>query len=150
MKRRLFWKSVFRRPLAAVLILLLLGAAALGMGEKFTEYGAVSAQVDTLNDYYRPIGTLISSNWDVRAGMDLVASSPYVDFLDTRRYVSGVLDGIYNADIDGNSSDYAGKVTPSGVKISEILSWATLLDKTYEEHQKHVLEYQQYWPSSAG
>ena len=130
MKKTLFWKSVFRRPLAAVLILLLLGAAALGMGEKFTEYGAVSAQVDTLNDYYRPIGTLISSNWDVRAGMDLVASSPYVDFLDTRRYASGVLDGIYNADIDGSSSDHEGSAASFGVNTSEILSWVTLLDKT--------------------
>lgn len=139
MKRRLFWKSVFRRPLAAVLILLLLGAAALGMGEKFTEYGAVSAQVDTLNDYYRPIGTLISSNWDVRAGMDLVASSPYVDFLDTRRYASGVLDGIYNADIDGSSSDHEGSAASFGVNTSEILSWVTLLDKTYEEQEGSYL-----------
>lgn len=139
MKRRLFWKSVFRRPLAAVLILLLLGAAALGMGEKFTEYGAVSAQVDTLNDYYRPIGTLVSSNWDVRAGMDLVASSPYVDFLDTRRYASGVLDGIYNADIDGSSSDHEGSAASFGVNTSEILSWVTLLDKTYEEQEGSYL-----------
>lgn len=139
MKKTLFWKSVFRRPLAAVLILLLLGAAALGMGEKFTEYGAVSAQVDTLNDYYRPIGTLISSNWDVRAGMDLVASSPYVDFLDTRRYASGVLDGIYNADIDGSSSDHEGSAASFGVNTSEILSWVTLLDKTYEEQEGSYL-----------
>lgn len=36
MKRKLFWRSALRRPLAAVLILLLLGAAALGVGEKFT------------------------------------------------------------------------------------------------------------------
>ena len=28
--------------------------------------------------------------------------------------------------------------------------YALVFDKTYEEHQKHVLEYQQYWPSSAG
>lgn len=139
MKKTLFWKSVFRRPLAAVLILLLLGAAALGMGEKFTEYGAVSAQVDTLNDYYRPIGTLVSSNWDVRAGMDLVASSPYVDFLDTRRYASGVLDGIYNADIDGSSSDHEGSAASFGVNTSEILSWVTLLDKTYEEQEGSYL-----------
>ena len=94
MKRKLFWKSVLRRPVAAILIALLLGAAALGVGEKFTEYSAVSSQVDALNDYYRPIGQLVSTDGDVGAGADLISSSAYVDFSDTRRYVAGVLDGL--------------------------------------------------------
>lgn len=81
MKRKLFWRSVLRRPLAAVLIVLLLGAAALGVGEKFTEYSAVSSQVDALNDYYRPIGQLVSTDGDVGAGAELISSSAYVDFL---------------------------------------------------------------------
>ena len=125
MKRKLFWRSVLRRPLAAVLILLLLGAAALGVGEKFTEYSAVSSQVDALNDYYRPIGQLVSTDGDVGAGAELISSSAYVDFSDTRRYVAGVLDGLYNADIDGNSSDREG----IGVNVSEILAYAELLSK---------------------
>ena len=127
MKRKLFWRSVLRRPLAAVLILLLLGAAALGVGEKFTEYSAVSSQVDALNDYYRPIGQLVSTDGDVGAGAELISSSAYVDFSDTRRYVTGVLDGLYNADIDGNSSGYDG--SPTGVNVSEILAYAELLSK---------------------
>lgn len=125
MKRKLFWRSALRRPLAAVLILLLLGAAALGVGEKFTEYSAVSSQVDALNDYYRPIGQLVSTDGDVGAGAELISSSAYVDFSDTRRYVAGVLDGLYNADIDGNSSDREG----IGVNVSEILAYAELLSK---------------------
>ena len=125
MKRKLFWRSVLRRPLAAVLIVLLLGAAALGVGEKFTEYSAVSSQVDALNDYYRPIGQLVSTDGDVGAGAELISSSAYVDFSDTRRYVTGVLDGLYNADIDGNSSDREG----IGVNVSEILAYAELLSK---------------------
>ena len=127
MKRKLFWRSALRRPLAAVLILLLLGAAALGVGEKFTEYSAVSSQVDALNDYYRPIGQLVSTDGDVGAGAELISSSAYVDFSDTRRYVAGVLDGLYNADIDGNSSGYDG--SPTGVNVSEILAYAELLSK---------------------
>ena len=127
MKRKLFWRSVLRRPLAAVLIVLLLGAAALGVGEKFTEYSAVSSQVDALNDYYRPIGQLVSTDGDVGAGAELISSSAYVDFSDTRRYVTGVLDGLYNADIDGNSSGYDG--SPTGVNVSEILAYAELLSK---------------------
>lgn len=125
MKRKLFWRSALRRPLAAVLILLLLGAAALGVGEKFTEYSAVSSQVAVLNDYYRPIGQLVSTDGDVGAGAELISSSAYVDFSDTRRYVAGVLDGLYNADIDGNSSDREG----IGVNVSEILAYAELLSK---------------------
>ena len=127
MKRKLFWRSVLRRPLAAVLIVLLLGAAALGVGEKFTEYSAVSSQVDALNDYYRPIGQLVSTDGDVGAGAELISSSAYVDLSDTRRYVTGVLDGLYNADIDGNSSGYDG--SPTGVNVSEILAYAELLSK---------------------
>ena len=127
MKRKLFWRSVLRRPLAAVLIVLLLGAAALGVGEKFTEYSAVSSQVDALNDYYRPIGQLVSTDGDVGAGAELISSSAYVDLSDTRRYVTGVLDGLYNADIDGNSSGYEG--SPTGVNVSEILAYAELLSK---------------------
>lgn len=128
---KLFFKSVFRRPVLAGLMALLFAAAAFGVGTKLTEYAAVSSQAEGLMDYYRPIGTLSSAGGDVAAGAEIVSGSEYVDFTDYRRYVPGVLDGVYNADIDGQTSDYEGSPYPSGVNVSEILVWATLLDREY-------------------
>ena len=128
MKRKLFWRSVLRRPLAAVLIVLLLGAAALGVGEKFTEYSAVllaGRRPQRLLPPHRAAGRR-RRRCRRRGGTDLLQRL-CGSFLDTRRYVTGVLDGLYNADIDGNSSGYEG--SPTGVNVSEILAYAELLSK---------------------
>ena len=66
------------------------------------------AETARLGAYYRAIGSLQSTNpeeYNYAAGANLIADSKYVALEDRRRSCSGVLHGLYNADIDGRSSD---------------------------------------------
>ena len=91
----------------------------------------MGGEIDRLQATYRSIGILTDSNWsgqDLASGADLLSSSGYVDFVDGRRYASGVLRDMYNPDVDGWSSDAGGKYSdqqrennyPMGVNVSDV------------------------------
>ena len=66
----------------------------------------VIRETDWLAGYYRSIGTLhrvapVPGDWGIDRGMQLVSQSQYVAFEDVRRHCSGVLQGVYNSDVDG-------------------------------------------------
>lgn len=101
MKRNPFTKAICRQPVRSLLILLLIGAITYGITSHVVEYIAVLNVTNKLEKYYKPIGKLDSDIYDVTSGRELVSQSLYVEQEDLRRSCSGVMEGIYNADIDG-------------------------------------------------
>ncbi len=127
MELKLFWKSMIRRRVSALLLLLLIAASSFGFVLHGAEYLAVRGEISRISRRYRPIGTLSSAHGDITEGISLVEKSPYVEFEDIRRYCPAVLDGYYNTDLDGYSSD-RGEYG-YGVKISDLLVWGEVTKK---------------------
>lgn len=134
MKHSIYMKSALRQPLHTLFLLLLLGLISFAFISRAAQYLIVQRETGRLEQYYRPIGSLLPSDGedsDAGAGAALVAESPYVDFEDRRRYFSGILEGIYNADVDGYSSDRADDAYSMGLHISDVLVYGELIDKMY-------------------
>ena len=168
MKRNVCWLSTMRQPARTLFLLLLVGLISFAFISRAAEYLVVNRETDRLAGYYRAIGSLeteyptafyVSSDsqdelddiqlpenpYDVSAGVGLVAQSEYVDFEDYRRLCSGVLQGIYNADVDGFSSDFsydAHRVDPSGYRhvftsgiyVSDVLVYGELRSKYFSPY----------------
>lgn len=122
----MFWcfKSVIRRPLRTLLLVLLLGAVSFGFTARGVEYLVVTQAVEELSQYYQAIGTLSSSDGDVTQGAKLLSESDLVATNDVQRYCSGTLHGIYNADLDG-------KTSTKGYNVAEVLVLGELIDKIH-------------------
>lgn len=112
--RHVFWKSVLRRRGSLLLFLALLAAASFGFMLRAVEYLSVTGEIARISENYRPIGMLsfveegaegsdFGSDQLTRAA-ELLRESPYVEFVDEKRYASAVLSDLYNADIDGWTS----------------------------------------------
>ena len=69
------FKSVMRRPLRLILLVLLLGAVSFGFTARAVEYLVVTRAVGELSEYYQSIGYLSSSDGDVTQGAKLLAES---------------------------------------------------------------------------
>ncbi len=115
-------KSVIRRPLSATLLILLLGAVSFGFVSRTVEYLAVSDAIEELSKYYKSIGYLTSDDGDVTEGARLLAKSDLVAINDARQYCIASLEGIYNSDLSGSSSEHFG------CNFAEVLFWGELLD----------------------
>jgi hypothetical protein len=133
MKRSAFIKAVLRQPVRSLLMLLLIGAITYGITSHVVEYIAVLNVTKQLEKYYRPIGKLDNENYDVTPGRELVSKSPYVELEDVRRSCSGVLEGLYNADIDG----LFGHVYES--YVNDVIFYGVLQDKKYVVQDKRYL-----------
>ena len=118
------FKSVMRRPLRLILLVLLLGAVSFGFTARAVEYLVVTRAVGELSEYYQSIGYLSSSDGDVTQGAKLLAESDLVAINDVQRYCSGTLNGIYNSDLDG-------KTSTKGYNVAEVLIWGELMDKKH-------------------
>lgn len=97
-------KSTFRRPLSAILLILLLGAVSFGFASRAVEYLAVSEAIEETSEYYRAIGYLTSEDQNVTEGARLLAESDLVSVNDARRVCIGSLEEIYNGDLSGSDS----------------------------------------------
>ena len=114
-KTVIYLKSVLRQPAQSLLLLLLIGLLSAAFTTRTVEYILVQRETARLGAYYRAIGSLQSTNpeeYNYAAGANLIADSKYVALEDRRRSCSGVLHGLYNADIDGRSSDGYEKRPP--------------------------------------
>lgn len=118
------FKSVVRRPLRLILLVLLLGAVSFGFTARAVEYLVVTRAVGELSEYYQSIGYLSSSDGDVTQGAQLLAESDLVAINDVQRFCSGTLHGIYNSDLDG-------KTSTKGYNVAEVLVWGELIDKKH-------------------
>lgn len=117
------FKSVLRRPFRLMLLALLLGAITFGFTTRAVEYLVVTRAVDELSGYYKAIGALSSGDGDVTQGAKLLSESDLVAINDVQRNCSDTLRGIYNADLDGQTST-------KGYNVAEVLLWGNLLEKT--------------------
>ena len=138
MKRNICFKSASRQPVQTLVLLLLVGAITFAFVSRAVEYLVVNRETDRLAGYYRSVGSLdvVTPGADVSQAVELVSKSQYVAFEERRRYCSGVLQGVYNADVDGNfSADFLR---------SDVVFYGKVVSKNYLPRTKnyHVEEYQ--------
>ena len=141
MNKNVCWKSTLRQPMRTLSILLLVGLVSFAFVSRAAEYLIINRETDRLAGYYRGIGvleTVDSNNQDVAKGAEMVARSQYVSYEDKRMYFSGVLQDLYNADVDGWMSDYVFNVYRSdpsvgrvnrGLHINEVVLYGELSSK---------------------
>lgn len=156
MKRNVMLWSTLRRPVRSLLFLLVLAVASFAFVAKATEYLVVDQETQRLEEFYRPIGYLepkivddpqeiandLEAWWlmDVTQGVPVVSGSPYVDWVEQKRYSSGILQGMQNTDLDGWSSDssfredyFAQKPTYDpgavGLHVTDLFLSGTLVSK---------------------
>ena len=141
-----YLKSVLRQPAQSLLLLLLIGLLSAAFTTRTVEYILVQRETARLGAYYRAIGSLQSTNpeeYNYAAGANLIADSKYVALEDRRRSCSGVLHGLYNADIDGRSSDgYEKTPLDFGLHNSDVFVYGEVL--TAPSPQKIGEEYEAY------
>lgn len=138
MRKNVCLKSALRQPARTLVLVLLIGLISFAFVSKVAEYLVVNRETDRLAGYYRSIGTLHKltaedGDWDVQQGVRVVSESQYVAFEDLRRHCSGVLQGIYNSDLDANGWD-RDFFTWDVVFYGKLLSKAHL-PGTIEEYQ---------------
>lgn len=120
------FKSVIRRPIQHVLLVLFLGIVSFGFITHVVEYLAVTQAVDELSGYYKAIGYLNSNDGDVTDGARFLRDNELIAINDVQRACSGTLHGLYNSDLDGNTSKYG-----DGYRVSEFF---VLGELTKKEH----------------
>ncbi len=107
--QNVFLKSTIRQPIFTIFMIILLGLISFAFIGKAVEYLVVQRETNRLGGYYRSIGELVSLSGDeiedLSAGAALIQNSPYLAFEDRRRATSGVMQGIWNTDFNGGSSD---------------------------------------------
>ena len=99
-----FTKSTIRKPLKTVLMLALLALMSFGFMARAVELMVINSEIGRLSQYYRPVGTLTPGapqDYFISDGASLIAQAPELDFMDVNRECSGIMDGVYSADIDG-------------------------------------------------
>jgi len=151
MGKQVYLKSTIRQVAFTLFLLLLLGFISFTFISSAVQYIIVKQETDRLGAYYRSIGALTPiepNERDVTAGADLIAKSPYLGFEDRRRVCSAVMDGIFNADTDGNVigddiwSTYTGGVLvdtqyPLGLYLTDIYVYGILTDLWVNHYVDH-------------
>lgn len=127
MGKNAFWKSVLRRTGSLLLLLALLAAASFGFVLRAVEYLTVNGEIRRISENYRPIGTLSSDSGDLTEAAELLEENSYVEFVDRNRYCPAILTDIYNADLDGWTSNREDGLE-YGVRTNDILAWAEVED----------------------
>jgi len=110
-------KSTLRQPLRTLFLLLLIGLISFAFTSKAVEYLIVQREIDRLGSYYRSIGTLkpiYPDAPDISEGVELIRNSPYLALENPLRFSSGVMEGLYNSDILGYSSE---RSSPMGQQL---------------------------------
>ena len=114
MKTNVFLISSIRQSLRTFLLIVLIGVISFAFISKAAEFLVVRRETNRIGSYYRAIGNLTLINpdstdmiygEDIYEGAELIADSPYLSVEDRRRISSGVMEDLYNSDINGNSSE---------------------------------------------
>ena len=101
----IYIKSTLRRPIRNLLLALLLGIASFTIVFRFAEHTIIENEIHRIEGFYRAIGYLRGPNAvqgridvgnNVVEGANVVAKSPYVTFVDHRRWAVGALHEIKN------------------------------------------------------
>lgn len=134
MERRMFWKSALRRTVSLLLLLALIATASFGFVLRTLEYLTVNGEIERISKNYHPIGTLSVEGDEIAEGIEVLKESPYLDFVDERRYCPAILSEVYNSDLDGGSSD-RDREYDYGVRVNDILAWAEVEGITETAHE---------------
>lgn len=129
MKNRVYFKSALRQPARILLLVLLIGLMSFAFTARAAQYALIQRETGRLGGYYRSIGTIANADpedYDVTAGANLIAKSPYVEFEDRRGSCPAVLQGLYNGDIGGYTSD-GYRDTSLGLHISDVFVYGELM-----------------------
>lgn len=139
MRKNIFLLSAVRQPVRTILLFLLISLISFSFVSHTVEYVVVRRETERLGSYYRSIGTLKptgKTKTGVSAGAALLEGNPYIAYTDSRRYCSGVLKDLYNADVDGWPSDNPETVANGfffGIHVSDVWFYGTLKSKNYSE-----------------
>lgn len=177
MRLSVHMRSISRQPVRTLILLLLISAISFAFVFRGVEYIIIQTEIERLSEYYRPIGKLYTdapefvlgttiitedgtiiadypdlfsrteSDYDISPALNLVRSSKYFYRDDIHRFGFGALNDIYNADIDGSSSnvdtawyDEIFKDFPDGwnsdmdLHINEVYFYGEIISKGYNEH----------------
>lgn len=101
----IFLHSTRRQPIRMVLLLLITALMVFAFTARAAEYLLVKQETERLGSYYHAIGQLSYVDQDHGTSADeaisLLENDPRVAFVDKPRYLSAVMQDIYNADIGG-------------------------------------------------
>lgn len=130
-------KTLLRRPILMILLILLLGTISFGFISKVVEYSAIDNVIEETSKYYRSIGYLTNKNpetSDVTEGARILMESDEISFYEVLRRCTGTLDEIYNSDYNSSAGDMAQS------NISEVLFWGDLVDMYFRfaDPEKHL------------
>ena len=107
MKINIFLHSTRRQPIRTVLLLLITALMVFAFTARAAEYLLVKQETERLGSYYRAIGQLSRVDQDHGTSADeaisLLENDPRVAFVDQPRYLSAVMQDIYNADTGGST-----------------------------------------------
>lgn len=121
-------KSMIRKPITAILLVLLLGIVSFGFVSKMAEYLVVKEAIEDTSKYYRSIGYLSTTSaggGDATEGARFLADNELIDFYEIGRICSGTLDDMYNSDLDSVMSFVADSNT------AETVFWGRLIHKEF-------------------
>ena len=101
MRKNVYTKSMLRQPLHSLILVFLLFMATFSFVLRSVEFLTVREQIFSIASFYRSIGFLSGEDeyYDVNLGADFLENSRYIEFVDRRRGVEGILQGMLNADI---------------------------------------------------
>lgn len=105
-------KSMIRKPITTILLILLLGIISFGFVSKTVEYLIITDAVEEISGYYKTIGFLTLTETDgfyVTDGAKLIGESDLVAINDVSRKCDGRLEEIYNADLRSGFWDDLGQ-----------------------------------------
>lgn len=107
----IFLRSTCRQPFRTVLLLLLTAVVVFAFTARAAEYLLVKQETERLGGYYRAIGQLSrldaagqENGTSAEDAISLLENDHCVAFVDQPRYLSAVMQGIYNADTGGYAS----------------------------------------------
>lgn len=134
MRQNIYLKSTIRQPLRTLLLLLLIGVISFAFVSRAVEYLVVQRETDRLSTYYRAIGSLepldTDNYFDISEAAEIIAQSPFVAYTDLRRYGSGEMKGIYNADVDGAFNHDLGEPFSHRFGNSDVLVYGKVTAKS--------------------
>jgi|GEM_PF-1842563 len=103
MRKNLFMKSMYRKPLLTLLMILLIALGSFMFVLRTVEFITVRSEINQLNSMFRSIGMIRSHNYfdDVSDAVKIISNSPYVRFTDNRVGIEGILLDMYTPNMGG-------------------------------------------------
>jgi len=103
MKKNIFLMSLLRQPLRSLLLILLISLASFGFVLRMVEYTVVRSQINVIARHYRTVGLIQTQSpfGDATAAAEILENSPFVNFIEYRPSVQGILQDMRNTDIQG-------------------------------------------------